>query len=129
MNRRGISLIETIASVLMVALVATAVMQLVAQEFDTAERARRAVELEPMVKSRLDVLGLLTEDDLLSLPDTLQGGVFDWPLDEYAWTMTAIPSSEDIGVFDIELEITWPPDHSYLVQTSVYRRPAITTVQ
>ncbi len=129
MTRRGISLVETIASILMVALVATAAMRLVAQEFDTAERARRAVELETMTKARLDVVSLMTEDDFLSLPDSLQGGVFDWPLDEYSWSMSVTPSAEDIGVYDIELEISWYPDHRYVVQSAAYRRPAITTVQ
>lgn len=129
MNRRGITLIEAIASVLMVAVVVTGIMHMVARAFETAERSRRAIELEAMFKSRLDVVALMTENDFLSLPDTLQQGVFEWPLDEYAWRMEVEPSADDIGVYQLRLEITWPPNHRATVESAAYRRPAITTVQ
>jgi hypothetical protein len=90
----------------------------------TAERARRALEVEALATQRLDAMDLLTDQELQTIPDSVATGKFDPPLDEYSWVTTSHPVAEQPGVYDVGLTIEWASG-SYPIRTKLYRRPRL----
>lgn len=126
--RRGITLLEAVVAIAIVGMTSVAALESVGGELRTAERARRAIEVEALATSRLEFMDLLTDRELLSLPDSVSKGKFAAPLDEYAWTTTSAPLSEQPGVYDVRVSVTWPSG-SYTLRTYLYRTPPLVTRQ
>ena len=122
--RSGITLFESVAALTIVGLVAIAAMETVGAEMRTAERARRALEVEALATQRLDAMDLLTDQELQAIPDSIAAGTFDAPLDEYTWAVESTPVSEQPGVYDVAITILWE-NGSYPVRTKMYRRPRL----
>ena len=126
--RRGITLLEAVVAVAIVGMTSVAALESVGGELRTAERARRAIEVEALATSRLEFMDLLTDRELLSLPDSVEKGQFAAPLDDYAWTTTSTPLSEQPGVYDVRVTVRWPSG-SYTLRTYLYRTPPLVTRQ
>jgi type II secretory pathway pseudopilin PulG len=120
--RRGITLFESVAALTIVGLVAVGALQAVGAEMRTAERARRALEADALATQRLDAMDLLTDQELQSIPDSVASGAFDAPLDEYKWTTTSAPVSEQPGLYAVAVKIIWAAG-TYTQHTQMYRRP------
>ena len=123
-GKRGITLFESVAALTIVGLVAISALEAVGAEMRTAERARRALEVEALATQRLDALEMLNDQELQVIPDSVASGQFDEPLDEYSWTIESSPVAEQPGVYDIALNITWE-NGSYPIRTKMYRRPRL----
>src|SRR5476649_1935124 len=120
--RKGITLFESVAALTIVGLVAVSALEAVGAEMRTAERARRALEVEALATQRLDGMDLLTDQELQAIPDSVASGKFDAPLDEYKWATTSSPVSTRPGLYDVAIQITWVSG-SYSQHTQMYRRP------
>lgn len=120
--RRGITLFEAVAALAIVGMTAVSALAAVGAEMRVAERARRAIEVEALATQRLDWMQMLTDRELLSLPDTVAKGRFDKPLDEYRWTASSAPVSTQAGVYDVRVKVEWPSG-SYALSSYLYRRP------
>jgi type II secretory pathway pseudopilin PulG len=123
-DRRGITLFESVAALTIVGLVAISAMETVGAEMRTAERARRALEVEALATQRLDAMDLLSDQELQAIPDSVAAGRFDAPLEEYSWTIESSPVAEQPGVYDVALVILWE-NGSYPIKTKMYRRPRL----
>jgi type II secretory pathway pseudopilin PulG len=122
--RKGITLFESVAALTIVGHVAISALEAVGAEMRTAERARRALEVEALATQRLDALELLNDQELQVIPDSIASGKFDPPMDEYSWTIDSEPVSEQPGVYDVSLNIVWE-NGSYPIRTKMYRRPRL----
>lgn len=122
--RWGISLFESVAALTIVGLVAISALEAVGAEMRTAERARRALEVEALATQRLDAMDLLTDQELQSIPDSVAKGQFDEPLSEYSWETMSEPVAEQPGVYDVSLTVSWESG-SYPIRTKMYRRPRL----
>ncbi len=126
--RRGISLFEAIAALAIVAVTSVSALAAVGAEMRTAERARRAIEIEALITERVDYLSTMTDRELQSLPDTVASGRFEVPFEEYEWTTESTPSTLYAGLYDVEISVAWPGG-THRVTSAVYRRPPIATVR
>lgn len=124
--RRGISLFEAIAALAIVAVTSVSALAAVGAEMRTAEKARRAIEVEALITERVDYLSIMTDRELQSLPDTVANGRFEVPFEEYAWSTSSSPSTLYPGLYDIEIALEWPGG-SHQVTSAVYRRPPLAT--
>jgi type II secretory pathway pseudopilin PulG len=122
--KRGITLFESVAALTIVGLVAISALEAVGAEMRTAERARRALEVEALATQRLDAMELMTDQELQAVPDSIAAGQFDEPLDAYTWTVESAPVAEQPGVYDVALTINWE-NGSYPIRTKMYRRPRL----
>ncbi|HEY4321311.1 MAG TPA: hypothetical protein VGM77_09055 [Gemmatimonadales bacterium] len=127
-NSRGLALFESIAALTIVGLTSVSALAAVGGELRTAERARRAVETDALVAQRIDLMGLLTDAELQSLPDTVKEGRYDAPLDDYRWQVTSTPLSDQAGIYDVSVRILWGTN-KYTVHTWLYRRPPLATTR
>jgi type II secretory pathway pseudopilin PulG len=121
-DRRGISLIEAVVAVAIVGMTAISALESVGGGMRTAERSKRAIEAEALATSRLEFMALMTDQELRALPDSVEKGKFPAPLDEYTWTTTSSSYSDQAGVYDVRVTITWPTG-KYTVRTYEYRTP------
>jgi type II secretory pathway pseudopilin PulG len=124
--RRGITLFEAVAAVAIIGVTSVSALAAVGAEMKTAERARRALEVEALATQRLDFLALMNNSELQDVPDSVARGVFDKPLDGYKWTTTATPRTDPAGVYDVAVTVTWA-DGSYTLHSALYRRPPLAT--
>ena len=92
----------------------------------TAERARRAIEVEALATSRLDFMELLTDRELQALPDSVESGKFEPPFDQYTWKTTSEAYSAQAGVYDVRVTVAWPSG-TYVLKTYLYRTPILMT--
>ncbi|HEX3928132.1 MAG TPA: hypothetical protein VHW65_09035 [Gemmatimonadales bacterium] len=120
------TLFEAVAALTIVSITAVSALAAVGGELRTAERGRRAIEAEALATQRIDFMGLLTDQELQALPDTVKKGQFPAPLDEYSWETTSSAVSTQGGVYDIAIVVAWP-GNSYTVRTWLYRRPPLAT--
>ena len=125
-SRAGFSLLEAVAAIAIVGITSVSALEAVGSNMRTAEKSRRALEAEALATSRLDFMDLLTDRELQALPDTVETGKFDKPLDEYSWKTTSTPVSEQTGVYDVRITVDWPTG-SYTLRTYQYRRPPLVT--
>lgn len=122
--RAGITLLEAVAAIAIVGITSVSALEAVGSDMRTARKAKRALEAEALATSRMDFLDLLTDRELQALPDSVAGGKFDKPLDEYSWKTTSTPVSDQAGVYDIRITVGWT-DGAYTIRTYQYRRPAL----
>lgn len=128
-NRRGISLFEAVAGVAIVAVTSVSALAAVGAEMRTAERARRALEVEVLATQRLDMMSLLNDREFQNLPDSVAKGKFDPPLDDYTWQATSTPvTTTGGGVYAVHVTVRWT-DGSYTLRTYQYRRPPLVTAR
>jgi len=127
--RRGFSLFEAIIALTIVGMISIYSLNAVGVGFDAAYRARRAIEMNALVNQRLDYLNMMQASTFTSLPDSLAQGIFDYPNNDYEWQMTSAPYSEQPGIFDVTISVTYllGSNSTYTVHTYVYRRTAVNT--
>lgn len=122
--RKGFSLMEAVAAVAIVGMTSIGALEAVGSDMRTAERSKRAIEVEALATSRLEFLDLMTDRELQSLPDSVASGKFAPPLDRYSWTSTSTPVTEQAGVYDVRVTVTWP-NGSYVLKSYQFRVPPL----
>jgi type II secretory pathway pseudopilin PulG len=128
--RPGITLFEAVIAIAIVGLTAISALSAVGAEMRTAERARRALVVSALATERTAFLYLMTDRDLLNLPDSIAGGVFEYPMDEYSWTTTSSPSTEYSGLYETTVTILWDEGSqkgTYVTKGAQYRTPPVAT--
>ncbi len=125
-KRRGITLLEAVVAIAVVGMTSVAALEAVGGDMRTAERAKRAIEVEALATSRLEVMNLLTDQELQSLPDSIQDGKFAPPLDEYTWKATSAPVSDQAGLYSVHVTVAWT-NGSYELKSYMYRTPRLVT--
>jgi type II secretory pathway pseudopilin PulG len=126
--RSGITLFEAVVAIAIVGITAISALTAVGAEMRTAERARRALVVSALSTERIAFLYLMTDRDLLSLPDSIAAGTFEWPMDEYSWTTTSTPNSDYAGLYETEVTITWQEGSGkgiYVTNGAQYRTPPV----
>jgi type II secretory pathway pseudopilin PulG len=124
--RAGISLVEAVVAIAIVDMTAVSALESVGGGMRTAERSRRAIEAEALATSRREFLSLMTDRELQALPDSVSSGKFPAPLDEYTWKASSTPLSEQAGVYDVRITVSWT-DGSYTLKSYEYRLPPLVT--
>jgi type II secretory pathway pseudopilin PulG len=124
--RAGISLLEAVVAIAIVGMTAVGALEAAGGDMRAAERSRRAIEAEALATSRLDFMDLLTDRELQALPDSVDKGKFDAPLDEYSWKTTSTPLADQAGVYTIRITVEWPSG-SYTLRSYAYRTPPFAT--
>ena len=125
-RRRGITLMEAVVAIAVVGMTAVGALEAVGGDMRTAERAKRAIEVEALATSRLEAMNLLVDQELQSLPDSIKEGKFAPPLDEYTWKATSTPVSNQAGLYSVHVTVEWT-NNSYELKTYMYRTPRLVT--
>jgi type II secretory pathway pseudopilin PulG len=127
-DRRGISLLEAVVGLAMVGMTAAGALSAAGAGLRATERARRAIEASVLATQRLNALNLLTNNELLSLPDSVTRGRFAPPFEDYRWATEVGVREKEQGVYDVVLRVTWSGG-GYTIASALYRTPPVMTVR
>ena len=123
-TRPGFSLLEAVIALAIVGVTAVAALAAAGTELRATEQARFAVEAEALAMDRLAAIGILTPEELLQMPDSIESGTFDPPFEAYKWRVESEQTLGEEGLTDLTLTVEWPSG-SYVMRTKLYRRPAV----
>ena len=127
-DRRGISLLEAVVGLAMVAMTVAAAVGATGAQMRAMTASRRVIEASTLAAQPLNQLDLLTNNELLSLPDSVARGRFERPFEAYSWNTKVSLRDGEQGVYDVLLRVTWPGGN-YTVASAVYRTPPMGTTQ
>lgn len=115
-HRRGVTLMEVLATLLMVAIVLPAVMQSVTVSMRAASRARHQTEAAALAEMKLNEM-------LAARNTSVSSGSGDFGVDypDYRWETAAV--SQDLGLYEITVIIRWTEqgnERSYQLTSLMY---------
>lgn len=117
--RRGFTLLEGAAAVVVIGITSAAAMAAFGAELRAAGRLRHAAEAEALARQRLAELQLLPREQLESLPDSVARGAWGPPFDAYRWSAAAAAVPDAVNLVELRVEVRWP-NGSYLLATRLY---------
>lgn len=106
-GRRGFTLLESAAALVVIGLASTAALTALGAELRTAGRLRHAAAAETLARQRLATLQLLSADELRRVPDSLTRGSWAPPLDEYQWRAAVSPVVGASDLLELRVEVLW----------------------
>lgn len=121
--RRGLSLLEAVAALAIVGATAASVLATTGAGVRGAERARRAHEASALAEETLARVALLDDASLRALPDSLAGGTYAAPFDDYQYTTTLRGDVAMPGLVFVDVAIEWNGG-TQRHTTALYRRAA-----
>ncbi len=107
MNREGFTLLEAAVSLTILSLAGLAALGAVQRDLDAAVRSRTALETAALAEDRLELVRLLGNADLESLPDSIARGRFEPPLEGYGWVVDVVSVGDAPGLYDVVVTILW----------------------
>lgn len=122
-GRRGFTLLEVVTALAVIALVAISALALVGEQVHVATHAEKMVRAEALAEQRLAMLRMLRSYEIQSLPDTIAGGRFAPPNNDFIWRTTSVPVINDYDLNDVRIDISWD-DGMYTLRTRLYKPPA-----
>ncbi|MGH8433935.1 MAG: type IV pilus modification PilV family protein [Pseudomonas sp.] len=119
-DRPGFVLLEAMAALMIVSVVAVALFSSVGAQLRVTERAELLITADELARERLLKLETLTPDELVPLADSLKGGSFLPPFDRYAWAATVSAQLGSRNLYDVAVRVSWS-DGSHELRTRMYR--------
>jgi prepilin-type N-terminal cleavage/methylation domain-containing protein len=117
---RGFTLLEAVAALAILGLAGVAALEAIGGELRTADRARTAAIESALAQDRLAVLTLLPLRELQPLADSVAGGTFPGPFEDYEWTATVRPRFGERDLYDVTVEV-FNQTTRYDIATRLYR--------
>ncbi len=113
-NRAGFTLLEAVIALAIIGAAVVGVLGAFVGDVRAAERARAALTVSTLARSRLARLEIATATELATLPDSLAHGAFDTPFAGFLWNATsrAVPGEPDL--YDLRVSVSWDDGHSEL---------------
>jgi hypothetical protein len=116
--RDGFTLLEAVVGLAMVSITALSALEALHEQSRTAERADHVLVASVLAERQLFYLDLLVPQRA-QLPDSLAVGRFAPPLQEYAWSASAIVRPDMPSVIELRVRVEWS-EGSYAVATHRY---------
>lgn len=121
--RRGLSLLEAVAALAIVGATAASVLATTGAGVRGAERARHAHEAAALAEETLARVALLDEESLRALPDSLAGGAYAAPFDDYRFSTALRGDAAVPGLVVVDVTVEWDGGQQQYT-TALYRRAA-----
>jgi type II secretion system protein I len=113
-SRAGFTLLEAVIALAIIGVAVVGVMSAFGGDLRAAERARTALTVSTLARSRLARLELATASELATLPDSLSHGAFAAPFARYQWKATASAVRGEPDLYDVRVTVTWDGGQSEL---------------
>ena len=117
--RRGFTLLEAVAALVVVGLSAAASLAAAGGELRGEGRVEHALTAAALAQQRLATLRLLSRKELERLPDSLGRGAFPAPLDRYHWRASSALVRGEADLFALRVQVEWE-NGAYAIETRHY---------
>ena len=104
--RSGFVLLEAVIALLIISLFGVALLTTVGAQVRTADRGVVLLTSRALAEDRFMAIQMLDYEDLESLPDSLETGVFPAPFDAYSWTASTEPVGEEYDLFATTITVS-----------------------
>jgi type II secretory pathway pseudopilin PulG len=118
---RGVTLLEAVVALTIVALAGVAALATVGAELRGAQRSRQAIKASSLAEDRMLQVTLLPVAALDALPDSVRHGDFPDALSGYHWETTAHTVPDEADTYELGVTISWADRGQYTLRTRVYR--------
>jgi type II secretory pathway pseudopilin PulG len=119
-------LLEAVAALAIVGATSASILATTGAGVRAAERARRAHEASALADETMARIALLSDEALRMLPDSISGGTFAAPFDEYDWEASVQGDAQFAGLFTVAVSVQWEGGVQSTT-TALYRRPVVRT--
>lgn len=119
--RRGLSLLEAMASLVIVGATSVAALAASGTSLRAAARAQHAIEREALTRELWLRVQHTSRLELLALPDSLARGRFAPPFEDHTWQLTSRADAESRGLIYLTLRVDGP-DGVTETTSAIYRR-------
>jgi len=124
-NRNGFVLIEAVVALAIIGLFAIALISTVGAQVRAADRANVLLVARALAQDRLAVIQFLDYEHLNELPDSIAGGVFSSPFEDFVWTAKVDVVDDEYDLFDATVTVEGR-GYSYPLRRMIHRaRPVI----
>ena len=121
----GFLLLEAVVALAIIGIVAVGVLASTAAQVRTADKASVLAVARTLAEDRTTAFRLLGYEELRDPPDSLMGGAFRPPFDEYSWSATIRETEGEYDLFTLDV-VTTGRGEVFPVQTLLHRpRPQI----
>ena len=103
--RRGLALLEAVAALFVIGVVAAGALALFAANLRAAAREPALLTATALAQDRLAAVRLLDPRLLRRLPDSLAQGRFQPPFADYRWRTDIRRDAPEL--YDVRVEVTW----------------------
>ncbi len=119
-------MLEAVAALAIVGATSASILATTGAGVRAAERARRAHEASALADETMARIALLSDEALRMLPDSISGGTFAAPFDEYDWEASVQGDAQFAGLFTVAVSVQWEGGVQSTT-TALYRRPVVRT--
>lgn len=105
-NAGGFVLLEAVVALAIISLFAIGLLSMVGAQVRGTDRATVLLLERALAEDRLMAAGMLDNEDLNDLPDSLATGTFAEPFEDFTWTLTVTPVEEEYDLFNTDVLIT-----------------------
>jgi hypothetical protein len=102
----GFVLLEAVVALAIISLFAIGLLSMVGAQVRGTDRATVLLLERALAEDRLMAAGMLDNEDLNDLPDSLAAGRFSEPFEDFTWTMKIVPMEEEYDLFTTDVLIT-----------------------
>jgi len=123
----GFLLLEAVVALAIIGIVAVGVLASTAAQVRTADKASVLAVARSLAEDRATAFRFLGYEELRDPPDSLLGGAFPPPFDEFSWSASVQETEGEYDLFTLDLVMTGRGE-VYPIQTLLHRpRPQIAT--
>ena len=105
-NAGGFVLLEAVVALAIISLFAIGLLSMVGAQVRGTDRATVLLLERALAEDRLMAVGMLDNEDLNDLPDSLATGRFAEPFEDFTWTLKVVPVEEEYDLFTTDVVIT-----------------------
>jgi hypothetical protein len=124
-RRSGFVLLEAVVALAILGVASIVLLQVRAQQIRVATQARELLTAQALAEDRISAMRMLDYLLLSDPPDSLMGGVFPPPFEEFSWTVEVEIMEDEYDLFGIEVAVTGPAER-FPLRTLIHRpRPVL----
>ena len=123
-TRVGFVLLEAVVTLAIISMVSLALLQARSQQIRVAAQARELLTAQALAEDRLAALRLLDYENLARPSDSVLGGAFPAPFEEFSWVTIVEVLEDEYDLFGVDVVVTGPAER-FLLGTLVHRPRAV----
>jgi len=123
--RGGFVLLEAVVALAILGVASIVLLQVRAQQIRVATQARELLTAQALAEDRIAALRMLDYLLLSEPPDSLMGGTFPPPFEEFDWAAEVEIMEDEYDLFGVQVEVTGPAER-FPLRTLIHRpRPVL----
>ncbi len=123
-TRTGFVLLEAVVALAIISMVSLALLQARSQQIRVAAQARELLTAQALAEDRLATVRLLDYENLARPADSVLGGAFPAPFEEFSWVTTVEVLEDEYDLFGVDVVVTGPAER-FPLSTLVHRPRAV----